>query len=69
MHCPTDRRLRAGEDREPTCPTAEGLAFLALAEAHDLLPLLLTVAQDDGPVLSQADRPAREIAARIPSEN
>ncbi|EMF52915.1 DUF6417 family protein [Streptomyces bottropensis] len=36
--------------------------------AHDLLTLLLTVAQDDGPALSQADRLAREIAARIPSE-
>ncbi|WP_413254452.1 DUF6417 family protein [Streptomyces europaeiscabiei] len=43
--------------------------LLALAEAHDLLTLLLPVAQDDGPVLSQADRPAREIAARIPSED
>lgn len=36
----------------PMDHTAERLAFLALAEAHDLLTLLLTVAQDDGPALS-----------------
>ncbi|MER5386087.1 DUF6417 family protein [Streptomyces sp. NPDC002688] len=37
--------------------------------AHDLLQLLLTIAQDGHPLSPQADRLAREIAARIPSEN
>lgn len=47
-----------GTEFAPMDHTAERLAFLALAEAHGLLSLLLTVAQDDGPVSSQADRPA-----------
>ncbi|MFC9914701.1 DUF6417 family protein [Streptomyces sp. NPDC127197] len=47
----------------------ERLALLTLEEAHDLLQLLQTVAQQDGPVSPEADRLAREIAARIPSEN
>jgi Family of unknown function (DUF6417) len=45
------------------------LPLLTLAEAHDLLALLLAVAQADGPLSPQADRPAREIAACIPSKN
>jgi hypothetical protein len=56
-------------DFAPLEGTAERLALLTLEEAHDLLRLLLTVAQEDGPVLPEADRLAREIAARIPSEN
>ncbi|MFI1294156.1 DUF6417 family protein [Streptomyces sp. NPDC020792] len=41
----------------------------SLEEAHDLLRLLLTVAQQEGPMSPKADRLAKEIAARIPSEN
>ncbi|CAM5620767.1 DUF6417 family protein [Streptomyces hirsutus] len=44
----------------PVDHTAQRLALLPLEEAHDRL--LLTVAQE-------ADRLAKEIAARIPSEN
>ncbi|WP_234312148.1 DUF6417 family protein [Streptomyces griseus] len=47
----------------------ERLALLTLEEAHDLLGLLLVIAQEGGPVSPEADRLAREIAARIPSEN
>ncbi|WP_331724028.1 DUF6417 family protein [Streptomyces sp. NBC_00005] len=56
-------------DFAPLKGTVERLALLTLEEAHDLLRLLLTVAQEDGPVSPEADRLAREIAARIPSEN
>ncbi|MEV0937632.1 DUF6417 family protein [Streptomyces phaeochromogenes] len=49
--------------------TAERLALLTLDEAHDLLRLLQTVAQEDSPFSSDVDRWAREIAGRIPSEN
>ncbi|TRO56317.1 DUF6417 family protein [Streptomyces sp. IB201691-2A2] len=49
--------------------TAERLALLTLDEAHDLLRLLQTVAQVEGPLLPDAGRWAREIAARIPSES
>ncbi|MEU9959823.1 DUF6417 family protein [Streptomyces sp. NPDC050982] len=45
--------------------TAERLALLTLDEARDLLRLL----QMDGHLSPDADRWAREIAARIPSEN
>jgi hypothetical protein len=48
---------------------AERLALLTLEEAFDVLRLLLSVAQEGGPVSPEADRLAREIAARIPSEN
>ncbi|MFI6495551.1 DUF6417 family protein [Streptomyces sp. NPDC050564] len=56
-------------DFAPVGDTVERLALLTLQEAHDLLSLLLTVAQDGGPSSPEADRLAREIAARIPSEN
>ena len=56
-------------DFAPVEGTVQRLALLTLEEAHDLLRLLLTVAQEDGPVSPGADRLAREIAARIPSEN
>ncbi|MFF8932385.1 DUF6417 family protein [Streptomyces longwoodensis] len=49
--------------------TASRLALLTLEEAHDLLRLLVTVAQECGPVSAEADRLAKEIAARVPSEN
>ncbi|MFE4695459.1 DUF6417 family protein [Streptomyces sp. NPDC056738] len=47
----------------------ERLALLTLQEAHDLLQLLLTIGQDGHSLSPQANRLAREIAARIPSEN
>ncbi|WP_406357318.1 DUF6417 family protein [Streptomyces sp. NBC_01635] len=53
----------------PVDHTAQRLALLPLEEAHDLLRLLLTVAQQEGPMSPEADRLAKEIAARIPSEN
>ncbi|MGW0969893.1 DUF6417 family protein [Streptomyces sp. NPDC002516] len=54
-------------DFAPMDDCAERLALLILQEAHDLLQLLLTIAQDGHPLSPQADRLAREIAARIPS--
>ncbi|MFI6661220.1 DUF6417 family protein [Streptomyces sp. NPDC050523] len=62
-------RWRAHCDFAPVEDTVERLALLTLVEAHDLLGLLLTVVQEDGPVSPEAGRLAREIAARIPSEN
>lgn len=53
----------------PQRHTARRLAMLGHEEAHDLLRLLATVAEDGGPMSAEADRLAREIAARIPSEN
>jgi hypothetical protein len=57
----------------PVDHTAQRLALLTLEEAHDLLRLrlrlLLTVAQREGPMSPEAERLAKEIAARIPSEN
>ncbi|MDQ0605227.1 hypothetical protein QF037_009572 [Streptomyces canus] len=53
-------------DFAPLEGAAERLALLTLEEAQDVLRLLLTVAQEGGPVSPEA---AREIAARIPSEN
>ncbi|MER5598318.1 DUF6417 family protein [Streptomyces sp. NPDC002265] len=53
----------------PLADTAQRLAVLTLEEAHDLLALLVAVAQEGGSMSAQADRLAREIAARIPSEN
>ncbi|MFG2351835.1 DUF6417 family protein [Streptomyces phaeochromogenes] len=47
--------------------TAERLALLTLDEAHDLLRLLQTVAQEEGPFSLDVDRWARELAGRIPS--
>jgi hypothetical protein len=55
-------------DFAPVEPTAKRLDLLALEEAHGLLRLLVAVAQDGGPMSREADRLAREIAARIPSE-
>ncbi|MGI3198642.1 DUF6417 family protein [Streptomyces sp. GLT-R25] len=49
--------------------TAERLALLTLDEAHDLLCLLQATAGEGGSLAPDADRWAREIAARIPSEN
>ncbi|MFJ9822186.1 DUF6417 family protein [Streptomyces sp. NPDC101151] len=45
------------------------LALLTLEEAQDLLQLLTAIAQEHGRVSPEAERLAREIAARIPSEN
>jgi hypothetical protein len=56
-------------DFAPVSATVERLPLLSLEEAHDLLRLLLTVAQEEGPASAQADRWAREIAARIPSQS
>ncbi|MCX5000794.1 DUF6417 family protein [Streptomyces longwoodensis] len=56
-------------DFAPVEATGRRLALLTLEEAHDLLRLLVTVAQESGPVSPEADRLAKEIAARIPSEN
>ncbi|MER7720760.1 DUF6417 family protein [Streptomyces flaveolus] len=49
--------------------TAEHLALLTLEEAYDVLRLVVTVAQEDGPLSREADRLAKAIAVRIPSEN
>ena len=46
----------------------ERLALLSLDEAHDLLRLLQTVAQEEGRLSSDAGRWAWEIAACIRSE-
>lgn len=56
-------------DFAPVTHTTERLALLSREEAHDLLRLLLAVAQSGGELSEEADRLAREIAARIPSEN
>ncbi|MFG2951925.1 DUF6417 family protein [Streptomyces adustus] len=53
----------------PLADTTQRLAVLTLEEAHDLLALLVAIAQEGGSMSVQADRLAREIAARIPSEN
>ncbi|MET9387686.1 DUF6417 family protein [Streptomyces sp. NPDC002928] len=53
----------------PVEHTTQRLALLTLEEAHDLLGLLQAVAQEGGTMSPEADRLAREIAARIPSEN
>jgi hypothetical protein len=47
----------------------ERLALLTLEEAHDVLRLLVGVAGEGGALSQEADRLARELAARIPSEN
>ncbi|MFD5518720.1 DUF6417 family protein [Streptomyces sp. NPDC127066] len=56
-------------DFAPMGDATERLALLTLQEAHELLQLLLAIAQVGHPLSPQADRLAREIAARIPSEN
>ncbi|AJE44168.1 DUF6417 family protein [Streptomyces nodosus] len=53
----------------PAERTTERLALLSRDEAHDLLRLLSTIAEEGGPMSVEAGRLAREIAARIPSEN
>ncbi|MFD3622212.1 DUF6417 family protein [Streptomyces sp. NPDC058676] len=52
----------------PVEHATERLPLLSLDEAHHLLRLLLAVALDGGAQSEEADRLAREIAARIPSE-
>ena len=49
--------------------TAERLALLTLDEAHDLLGLLQTVAQEEGSLSPDAGRWVQEIAVRIESES
>ncbi|MET7830836.1 DUF6417 family protein [Streptomyces sp. NPDC005386] len=50
--------------------TAERLALLTLEEAHDLLRLLLVVAEkSEEPLAGEAGRFVREVAARIPSKD
>ncbi|MFI1377699.1 DUF6417 family protein [Streptomyces longwoodensis] len=56
-------------DFAPVEAPASRLALLTLEEAHDLLRLLVTVAQEGGLVSEEAERLAKEIAARVPSEN
>jgi uncharacterized protein DUF6417 len=58
-----------GIEFAPVGNTTHRLAVLSLEEAQDLLRLLVTVAEEGGPMSAEADRLAREIAARIPSEN
>ncbi|GAB1333104.1 DUF6417 family protein [Streptomyces sp. NPDC093260] len=53
----------------PARATARRLAALTLEEAHDLLRLLLTVPGDGEPLSDEAGRLAKEIAARVPSQN
>ncbi|MGW9032225.1 DUF6417 family protein [Streptomyces sp. NPDC055722] len=53
----------------PVGCSTEGLALLFLEEARELLRLLVAVAQDGGLMSAAADRLARKIAARVPSES
>ncbi|MGW1161958.1 DUF6417 family protein [Streptomyces sp. NPDC002513] len=53
----------------PVEQTMERLALMSREEADDLLRLLATVAAEGGPLSAEAERLARDIAARIPSEN
>ncbi|WP_395570305.1 DUF6417 family protein [Streptomyces sp. BK79] len=48
--------------------TAERLALLTREEASDVLGLV-TLSQEGGPMSREADRLAKAIAVRIPSEN
>ncbi|MEU6654787.1 DUF6417 family protein [Streptomyces sp. NPDC046900] len=59
---PRRDRLRSGRAHE------RASALLSLEEAHDLLRLLVMIAQSGGPMSAEADRLAREVTARIPSE-
>ncbi|MEH0449826.1 MULTISPECIES: DUF6417 family protein [unclassified Streptomyces] len=54
-------------DFAPVEHDLERLRLLTLDEAHDLLRVLRTVAQEGGTAAGQAGRLAREIGARIPS--
>jgi hypothetical protein len=58
-----------GLEFAPVEHTTQSLALLSLEEAHDLLGILVTVPAEGEPMSAGADRLAREIAARIPSEN
>ncbi|MDQ1041815.1 DUF6417 family protein [Streptomyces sp. V4I2] len=69
MDHPYDHLDLDAVDFAPMDHTAERLALLTLEEAHDLLQLLQAIAQGGHQLSWQADRFAREIAARIPSEN
>ncbi|MFE7037222.1 DUF6417 family protein [Streptomyces sp. NPDC057621] len=46
---------------------AERLPVLSLAETHDVLRLLLAVAREGGAHAPEAERFAKEIAARVPA--
>ncbi|WP_121745183.1 DUF6417 family protein [Streptomyces sp. E2N166] len=48
--------------------TTDLLALLAWEEANDVLGLV-TLSQENGPMSREADRLAKAIAVRIPSEN
>ncbi|MGI5143377.1 MULTISPECIES: DUF6417 family protein [unclassified Streptomyces] len=56
-------------DFAPVGHTTKRLTLLSLGEAHDLLRLLVAVAQAGGLVSRGAARLARGIAACIPLEN
>lgn len=56
-------------DFAPMGQTDERLALLSLEEAHDLLRLLLVVAAEGSSMSAEANRLAKEIAARVPAEN
>ncbi|MGW0576251.1 DUF6417 family protein [Streptomyces sp. NPDC002920] len=45
------------------------LRLLTLDETHELLRVLRTVVEEGGAAAGEADRLAREIGARIPSES
>ncbi|WSQ06364.1 DUF6417 family protein [Streptomyces sp. NBC_01231] len=47
----------------------ERLRLLTLDETRDLISVLRTVAAEGGTVAGEADRLAREIGGRIPSES
>ncbi|CAM5453544.1 hypothetical protein SHIRM173S_03874 [Streptomyces hirsutus] len=49
--------------------TAERLALLTSEEAYDVLRLLVTASQEGWIDVADADRLAKAIAVRIPSEN
>ncbi|MFE0513681.1 DUF6417 family protein [Streptomyces sp. NPDC058964] len=52
----------------PVAETGERLALLSLEESQDLLRLLAAAAEV-GTLSAQAHRIAKEITARVPSEN
>lgn len=56
-------------DFAPVEYATQRLPLLTPGEAHAVLGVLLAVVGEGGPVASDADRLAREIAARIPSQN
>ncbi|WP_316746177.1 DUF6417 family protein, partial [Streptomyces sp. MK7] len=52
-------------DFAPLPHAGERLALLTLQEAHDRLRLLVTLAEEGGPLSQDAGRLAKEIAARV----